>query len=72
MGQDMSRSMAETTQVPGDATEAALAGTGSDAAAVGLRIHDASRVEWTVAMPLPEPRPRGPSSRAGKSGSTRQ
>jgi len=51
--------MAETTQVPGDATEAALAGTGSDAAAVGLRIHDASRVEWTVAVPLPEPRPLG-------------
>ena len=59
MGQDASRSMAETTQVPGDATEAALAGTGSDAAAVGLRIHDASRVEWTVAVPLPEPRPLG-------------
>lgn len=51
--------MAETPQVPGDATEAALAGTGSDAVAVGLRIHDASRVEWTVAVPLPGERPLG-------------
>jgi hypothetical protein len=40
-----------------DAAQAALADlAGTDASAVRLRVHDASHVEWTVVLPLPEAR----------------
>lgn len=43
--------MAATMQ---DAAGAAVADLAADAAAIRIRTHDASRVEWVIALPLPE------------------
>jgi hypothetical protein len=49
---------ADTVKAPFGAAEAALLeiGAGEDTA-IRLRIHDASRIEWIVAVPLPADRP---------------
>jgi hypothetical protein len=49
---------ADTAKAPFGAAEAALLeiGAGEDTA-IRLRIHDASRIEWIVAVPLPHDRP---------------
>jgi hypothetical protein len=47
-----------TARVPLGAAEAALLEIGAaEETAIRLRIHDASRIEWIVAVPLPRDRP---------------
>jgi hypothetical protein len=45
--------MDETTQLRQQATEAVLAEIGAaDSAPIRLRVQDAPRIEWTIALPL--------------------
>src|SRR2546428_11777010 len=67
---------ADTTRAPLGAEEAALLEiAAAEETAIRLRIHDASRIEWIVAVPLPRERPlpyqidvevEGPASAAGR------